>query len=221
MGLDIGFGKIRTMPIGGTSSGCIYMPTFCADVGLDADSLWAAVQGAAFVPPEEAATGRRLWNVDISNCGLHPAAVDRIMSIKRSYPTLGLISGEDMRDATSWNNDKPNSIGAESVVLDVSLGAGRTFHIRKNATTGEDITQVMAHGSAIAFTRSFNETYKHAVLPPAAMAGAKPRASIVFCDIADVLNDAVLVRLIAKAKDAKARRDKAKKASKRANHKTK
>ena len=141
MGLDLGFGEIRTVPIGGTRSGCIYMPTFCADVGLDADTLWAAVQGAAFIPPEAAAAGRRLWNVDISNCGLHPAAVDRIMSNKRSYPTLGLINGEDMRDATSWNNDKPNSIG----VLDVSLGAGRTFHIRKNATTGEDITQVMAH----------------------------------------------------------------------------
>ena len=122
------------------------------------------------------------------------------MSNKRmSCPTLGVS------DANSRHNDKPNSIAPESVMLDVSLGAGRTFHIRKNATTGEDITQVMAHGSAIAFTRFFNETYQHAV-----MAGAKPRASIVFRDIADVLNDAVLVRLIAKAKAAKARRDKAK-----------
>ena len=217
MGLDIGFGEIRTVPIGGTRSGCIYMPTFCADVGLDADALWAAVQGAAFIPPEDLAAAG-LWHVDISNCGLPPAAVDRIMSNKRmSYPTLALITAENnpVSNAISWHNDKPNSIAPESVMLDVSLGAGRTFHIRKNATTGEDITQVMAHGSAIAFTRSFNETYQHAALPPA-MADAKPRASIVFRDIADVLNDAELVRWIAKAKAAKARRNKAK-AIKRAN----
>ena len=81
--------------------------------------------------------------------------------------------------------------------------------------------RVRVHGARVQPGRPTWASNQGAVLPPAAMVGAKPRASIVFRDIADVLNDAELVRMIAKAKDAKARRDKAKKASKRANHKTK
>ena len=251
MGLDIGFGKIRTMPIGGTSSGCIYMPTFCADVGLDADSLWASVQGAAFIPPEDPAAmhrghplARAKLYVDFNEpgktCiynfpGFKYAAVKyykratEVEWIMPAYEALRAMPGmvynqaivtmyRDGTDAISWHNDKPKSIVPDSVVFDVSLGAERTFHVRKNATTGEEITQVMAHGSAIAFTTSFNETHQHAVLP--AMAGAEPRASIVFRNIADVLNDEELVRAIAKAEKEKARRDKAK-ASKRASNKTK
>ena len=86
-------------------------------------------------------------------------------------------------DNINWHSDKPASIAPDSIILDISLGAARTFSMRSNAT-GQVESVHMAHGSAIIMTMAANQTHQHAVLPEP---GAGPRVSIVVRNIATVM----------------------------------
>ena len=228
----------------GTTGGCVYIPSFCSDAGIDADALWKACLDADYIPRDDPAAKYRGKALPRSKLYINITPDDFICIYKfpgfqwvatRHYKELAevpwfkdvfsLVSKQPFHgaglndgkatfnqaivtlyncgtDNIGWHSDKPASIAAPSVIMDISLGSERTFCIR-NIETGEEESVRMQHGSAICFTTAFNAKYQHAVL---AEPGAAPRASIVFRHIADVYTKEQVAKKVCDLQRAKARK---------------
>lgn len=117
--------------------------------------------------------------------------------------TIGTLY-RDGDDSIGWHADKAKDIAEDSLIVDVSLGAERTFSLRaKGAEAGEEF--VMEHGSAVLLSTATNAAYEHAVLKQPH--GAGPRVSLVFRNIQTQLAQREVEKRINAAARAKGRRE--------------
>jgi alkylated DNA repair dioxygenase AlkB len=94
------------------------------------------------------------------------------------FTTVGLCCYRDGSDSVAWHGDTiGRSSSADTMVAIVSLGATRTFALRRRGG-GTSLRLPQAHGDLLVMGGSCQRTWEHAV--PKTSAPAGPRVSIQF-----------------------------------------
>jgi alkylated DNA repair dioxygenase AlkB len=95
------------------------------------------------------------------------------------FTTAGLCFYRTGNDSVAWHGDRVGrTIGRDTMVAIVSLGAARTLSLRQKGGGGETLRFPVGHGDLLVMGGSCQRTHEHAILKTKQAVG--PRISVQF-----------------------------------------
>ena len=97
------------------------------------------------------------------------------------FNTVLLNYYRNARDSVGFHSDDEPELGVDPTILSVSLGATRTFQLRRKDASREIISVDLHHGSTLVMYGNCQRTWCHSI--PKSMSSVGPRINLTFRNI--------------------------------------